>query len=123
MKKFRFTKASRILKRSEYLTISREGKKIHSRYFLALYKTGLTHQNRIGITVTKKVGNAVIRNQIKRYVREFYRLNQWCLQGVWDSNIIAKKQAAGIKSEEVFSDLQKLFKAINFREKSRSKSS
>jgi len=123
LNKFCFTKASRILKRADYLTLSREGKKIHSRYFWALYKTGITHQNRIGITVTKKVGNAVIRNQIKRYVREFYRLNQQCLQGVWDTNIIAKKQASGIKSEEVFSDLQKLFKAINFREKSRSKNS
>ncbi len=123
MKKFSFTKASRILKRSEYIALSRKGKKIHSNYFLAVYQTGTIHQNRLGITVTKKVGNAVIRNQLKRYVREFYRLNRQFLQGVQDINVIAKKQAASITSEEVYSDLRKLFKAICFREKSRSKSS
>ncbi len=123
MKKFSFTKASRILKRSEYIALSRKGKKIHSDYFLAVYQTGTIHQNRLGITVTKKVGNAVIRNQLKRYVREFYRLNRQSLQGVWDINVIAKKQAAGIKSEDVYSDLSKLFKAICCREKPRSKSS
>ena len=123
MKKFNFTKASRILKRTEYIALSRKGKKIHTYYFLAVYQTGPTHQNRLGITVTKKVGNAVTRNQIKRYVREFFRLNQQCLQGVWDINIIAKKQAANITSEEVYSDLHKLFKTICFRERSRSKSS
>jgi len=112
LKKFSFTKASRILKRSEYIALSQEGKKIHSRYFLAIYQTGTTPRNRLGITVTKKVGNAVTRNQIKRYVREFFRLNQERLQCVWDMNIIAKKQVAGMPSKAVYSDLRKLFKAI-----------
>ncbi|MDM8540979.1 ribonuclease P protein component [Desulfococcaceae bacterium HSG7] len=123
MKKFSFTKANRILKRTEYIALSRKGKKIHTHYFLAVYQTGTTHQNRLGITVTKKVGNAVTRNQIKRYVREFFRLNQQCLEGVWDINVIAKKQAAGTPSEKVYPDLRKLFKTINFRERTQLKNS
>ena len=122
MKRFSFNKASRILKRSEYIALSRSGKKVHSRYFLALYKKGSTPRNRIGITVSKKVGNAVVRNRIKRYVREFYRLNRESIQGVWDINVIAKKQVASHNFKTVCSDLETLFKKICFREESRSKS-
>jgi len=71
-----------------------------------------TDRTRIGITVSKKVGNAVERTRIKRIVREYYRKNRDAISGNRDINIIARKYAASLSNEEVRDELGKLFKKI-----------
>lgn len=73
---------------------------------------GGRERTRLGITVTKKVGNAVVRNRIKRLCREFFRLNKHQITGYRDINIIAKKQAAALPAKDVFSSLKHLFDRI-----------
>jgi ribonuclease P protein component len=73
---------------------------------------GSCGRTRLGITVTKKVGNAVVRNRIKRLCREFFRLNKHKITGHWDINIIAKKQAADLSAKDVFSSLKHIFDRI-----------
>ncbi len=111
--KFEFTKADRILKRSEFLRLSRSGRALHSAYFIvSIGREGQQDRTRLGITVTKKVGNAVVRNRIKRLCREFFRLNKHQITGDWDINIIAKKQAAGLSAKDVFYSLKHTFDRI-----------
>ena len=112
MGNFSFTKADRILKRSEFLRLSKSGKKIHNRDFLALICPGSTERTRLGITVTKKVGCAAARNRIKRVTREYFRLNRQYIKGKWDINIIAKKQAANLSTRQAFSSLKNIFDRI-----------
>ena len=111
--RFSFTKADRILKRGEYLALSKSGKKVQSTEFIAYFLPARHSHSRLGVTVTKKVGQAVERNRIKRIVREFFRINRHCLSGRWDINIIAKRQSAGIRSEKAYRSLQKIFELIS----------
>ncbi len=110
---FSFTKADRILKRSEFINLSKTGKKLQDRFFVITFATGQFDNSRLGVTVTKRVGSSVKRNWIKRLSREYFRLNRHYLKGLWDINIIAKKQAAGLRSDRIFASLENLFKRIS----------
>lgn len=111
--RFCFTKADRILKRSEFLKLSVFGKKIQNRHFIAMISPGLCQRTRLGVTVARKVGNAPTRNRIKRYSREYFRLNRHTITGHWDINIIAKKKAADLSSEQAFISLKEILKNIS----------
>ncbi len=65
MNKFCFPKTVRLLKRAQFLALSKQGEKVHTDSFLAIVLKGTAQNNRIGITISKKVGNAVERNRIK----------------------------------------------------------
>ena len=111
--RFWFTKADRLRKRSEFLRLANRGKKIQDQYFIALYSQSRIQRTRLGVTVAKKVGNAPTRNRIKRLSREFFRLNRQTITGYWDINIIAKKKAANLSSEQVFLSLKNILNHIS----------
>ena len=69
-------------------------------------------RSRLGVTVTKKVGNAATRNKIKRFCREFFRQNQNRMSDTIDINIIAKKKATYLDGNETFRKLEDLFDRI-----------
>ncbi len=108
-----FKKQDRILKRKEYVELSDKGKKVHNRHFVLIYSENSKEKSRLGITVTKKVGKAVQRNKIKRYCREFFRLNRSALPENRDINIVAKKQSIYLDSTKTFQTLENLFKKID----------
>lgn len=107
--KHTFSKASRILKRSDFIRLSQENRKVQNQHFVALYDKSTTGRTRLGITVTKRVGNAVARNQLKRYVREFFRQHLHTIQSDIDINIIVKKGASDIPSNEAYRSLKNIF--------------
>ena len=67
-------KDARLRKKSEYSACYKEGEKLFSRHFV-LYRKKTGESRRVGFAVSKKCGNAVDRNRIKRVLREFFRLN------------------------------------------------
>ena len=67
---------------------------------------------RLGITVTRKVGNAVERNHIKRMVRDVFRQEQCDLPAGLDMVWVAKRQAAGVAHEQVRADFLQLQRAL-----------
>ena len=111
--RFFLTKADKILKRSEFLRLSEFGKQIQNKHFIAIYSPGRFQRTRLGVTVTRKVGKATIRNRIKRFSREYFRLNRHIIAGNWDINIIAKKKAADLSSAQAFLSLQNIFDNIS----------
>ena len=62
--------------------------------YLVLYaRKNRTNANRVGITVSKKLGHAVVRNRVRRRLREIYRLNEARFQPGWDIVVVARTKA------------------------------
>jgi ribonuclease P protein component len=55
--------------------------------------------SRLGLTVSRKVGNAVVRNRVKRRIREWFRRERHEFEGVWDVVVIARREAAALDFE------------------------
>ena len=64
--------------------------------YLVLYaQKNRTGQNRVGITVSKKLGKAVVRNRVRRRLREVYRLNEDRFLPGWDIVVVARSRSIG----------------------------
>ena len=61
--------------------------------YLVLYaRRNRTQCNRVGITVGKKLGGAVVRNRVRRRLREVYRLNEAAFSPGWDIVVVARSR-------------------------------
>ena len=79
---------------SEFAQVSNGGQKLYAKHFLILVKKSDRSVSRLGMTVTRKVAPlAVVRNRLRRRVREVFRLNRHRLQAAFDIVIIARNNA------------------------------
>lgn len=104
-------KLYRIKKNDEFQKVFKKGKSFANRQFVVYFlKKGDQDHFRIGLSVSKKIGNAVKRNEIKRYLRQsIHELQEWIEQGN-DYVIIARKPAADMNFHEVKKSIQHVFK-------------
>ena len=101
-----FPKSARLRKRHEFLKLSRTGRKIHSAHFVIVRGKSDCGETRMGITVSGKVGNSVVRNRIKRLLREFFRRHRRQLGAGLDFLVIARKSASEISSRSIAEELR-----------------
>jgi ribonuclease P protein component len=66
-------KEKRIAKRREFVRVYETGRKVFSRYSVLFFSANGLPFSRIGITATRKLGKANVRNRLKRWTREVYR--------------------------------------------------
>lgn len=67
---------------------------------------------RLGVTVSRKVGNAVCRNRIKRWIREYFRTSRQRFTSVADLSVIAKPSAALLVHGEFDRELQEAMRRL-----------
>ena len=101
-----FGRDERIRKRQDYLRIYQDGVRSYSAHFTIITCGNPAGVRRLGMTVSKKAGNAVQRNRIKRLLREFFRLNKSRLPAAQDIVIIAKKGILPLNYNEVRAELE-----------------
>ena len=88
-------KFSESLKRnSDFQRVYREGKSYANRYLVLYVLQNQTERNRLGISVSKKVGNSVVRHHIARLMLEIFRLNNEKIETGLNIIVVARTAAA-----------------------------
>lgn len=103
----RFPRECRLHTSKEFDAVRQKGNFLPGKYFhLQVYFTETPHRSvRLGIAVSRRVGNAVVRNKLKRRIREIFRSFQEKCRVSCDIVLIARKEA----SEASFYDLKREF--------------
>ena len=71
----------------------RKGNSGANKYLVFYCRRNGSQENRIGLTVSGKLGHAVVRNRVRRRLREIYRLNESRFQPGWDIVVVARSRA------------------------------
>ncbi len=102
-----FPKRARLRKRGDYLRVQRAGRRCHTEHFVVLIAPSPAASTRIGVTVSSRVGNAVVRNRVKRIVREILRTSWRRIDPPADVVVIAKPGASDTAHAEAASELRR----------------
>ena len=78
-----------------------EGNSKANRYLVLYYRKNDLEYNRLGISVSKKVGNSVVRHRLTRLIRESYRLNETDFDSNLDIVVVARASAKGKGFHEI----------------------
>jgi ribonuclease P protein component len=97
----RFPKAHRLTRRAEFLRVQEQGKKVPAGALLGVALPNDLGLVRLGVTVSSKVGNAVVRAAIRRRLREIFRKRRGELPAGVDLVLIARSSAKGAESAEL----------------------
>ena len=95
-------------KTKDFQNVYRRGKSYANRYLVMYVLSNQTEGNRLGISVSKKVGNSVVRHRVTRLIRESYRLNEAEFENSLDIVVVARPQAKDRTYQEIESALMHL---------------
>jgi ribonuclease P protein component len=114
-----FPPRRRLRKRRQFLAVQGGGRRLPGRHYLFFVRrrdgsdgSFVAGETRFGITVTRKIGNAVIRNRVKRIVREGCRRTAELFPAGLDLVIVARPSAATAGSGETASELAELARRL-----------
>ena len=98
--------------RSEFLYIRKMGKTTQGKYFIVNYNFSNTGHFKFGLTISKKIGSSVVRNYLKRILREILRKNLTIISNNINIEIIPKKGIEKKKFHVLEYDLTKILKNL-----------
>lgn len=93
--------SERLKKNHQFQSVYKNGRSYANKYLVMYIRENGTDGNRIGISVSKKVGNSVVRHRVTRLVREGYRLQEAMFNSGLDIVIVARMNAAAVGYKEI----------------------
>ncbi|MDP8261687.1 MAG: ribonuclease P protein component [Candidatus Ancaeobacter aquaticus] len=96
-----FRKHERLVKQKEFKDIITHGKKFATQHILYYIKKNELPYNRLGVSISRKTGNAVVRNRCKRRIRELFRTHKKEIAQGFDICTVIIKDIGSLKHEEL----------------------
>lgn len=104
-------KFSESLKKNEdFRSVYQSGRSYANKYLVMYIVENHQNRNRLGISVSKKVGNSIVRHRVTRLVRESYRLHEHIFNSGLDIVVVARNSASAVRYAEIESALLHLAK-------------
>ena len=94
-------KTTTVKENYEFRRIYAKGKSGVSPYLVVYVRPNRRGHNRLGVTVSTKIGHAVVRNRVRRQLREIFRLNQDKLTQGYDMIVVARTRAVHAEYREI----------------------
>ena len=107
----RFPKALRLRSRPEFLRVQDKGRKLSAGPLLLLALPNGRSETRLGLTVSTKVGNAVVRVRLRRWLRELFRKQR----GEWPGGLDVVVIARGSAKDADYKAVSEAFGALSAR--------
>ncbi len=107
---YEFPRREHLTRRVEYLAACREGNKWVGRAFVCFIARREGQGRKFGFAVSRKVGKAVVRNRVKRYLREVYRTHRPRLADDIHVVVIARPEAAKLDYHQCSDAIRRLFR-------------
>ena len=101
MKRFGFSWEERLHTRKEFLAVYREGYRVFTPYFVLYFRKNGRRFSRLGIAASRKVGRPVVRNRIRRRLRESFRMNKQGILPCSDVVVNVRRGAAAATFREL----------------------
>ncbi len=101
-----YPREQRVRKRAEFLEIQSRGRRVNTSSFMLVMRAREPSVARLGITVSRRIGNAVVRNRVKRLVREAFRATRTLWAADIDLVVIVRRARPAATLQEVVAEWQ-----------------
>ncbi len=99
-------------KNAQFRRVYSKGKSVSDKYLVLFYLKNGQNNHRLGVSVSKKVGGAVVRNRVKRRIKEAYRLMDYKPNNGFDLVALARVDAGSASYSELLGSLKNLLKKL-----------
>jgi len=106
---------NKIKKNDEFRQVYSKGKSMANKLLIIYISENNLNDVRVGFTVSKKVGNSVVRSRVKRLMKESFRLNIEKIKKGYDIIFVARTTASDSTYKEIESAMLHLLKRMNLR--------